>query len=99
LTIGDGLFAAKVFDKAPAAWNTFGGQLPNSLFFSVDKVSIDCVMHDLLAAELGSALNARAGQYLQLAGQAGLGLYEHGNPWLEPIGTGYQNIRYTRIDI
>ena len=99
LTVGDGLLAARQFNQAPETWSTFGNQVPNSLFFSVDKVSIDCVMHDLLAAELGTGLSTRANEYLQLAEAAGVGVFEKGNPWQEPYGSGYQKIQYVRTEL
>ena len=52
LTIGDGLFVAKVYAWSPSVWATFGNNVPNSLFFSTDQVAIDCVMHDFIAAEM-----------------------------------------------
>jgi len=56
LTVGDGLFAAIDFNSAPQTWTTFGDQLPNSLFFSVDPVAIDCVMHDFVLAQPGTKI-------------------------------------------
>jgi hypothetical protein len=99
LTIGDGLFAARVFDQAPATWVTFGSQLPNSLFLSKDKVAIDCVMYDLIAAELGNGLPGDANNYLRLAGEAGLGIFEQGDPWQTPYGSGYRSIQYIRVEV
>ena len=93
LTVGDGLFAARGFNVAPSLWTTFGDHVPNSLFFSADPVAIDCVMCDLLDTE--TTLPDQADDYLQIAGNAGLGVYERGNPW----GSGYQLIDYLRIDI
>ena len=93
LTIGDGLFAARQFNNKPAVWSTFGNHVPNSLFFATDPVSIDCVMHDFLAAELGSGLTSTANRYLQLAGNAGVGVYESVNPWTQT----YTNINYTKV--
>lgn len=98
LTIGDGLFAARDFQQAPEPWTTFGDKVPNSLFFAKDPVAIDCVMHDLLAAEQVS-LVPDANNYLRLAGEAGLGVFEQGNPWQEPYGSGYQSILYRLLEI
>jgi hypothetical protein len=98
LTVGDGLFAARDFQQPPEPWVTFGDKVPNSLFFAKDPVSIDCVMHDLLAAEQVS-LVPDANNYLRLAGEAGLGVFEQGDPWQEPDGSGYQRIHYRRIEI
>jgi hypothetical protein len=98
LTVGDGLFAARVFNQAPQTWTTFGSKVPNSLLISRDMVAVDCVMRDLLSAEVGSALTAKANNYLRLAGQAGLGVFEQGNPWQMPYGSGYSQIQYLRIE-
>jgi hypothetical protein len=98
LTIGDGLFAARDFQQPPEPWTTFGDEVPNSLFFATDPVAIDCVMHDLLAAEQVS-LVPDANNYLRLAAGAGLGIFEQGNPWQEPYGNGYQQIHYYRVEI
>jgi hypothetical protein len=99
LTVGDGLFAARVFNQAPQTWTTFGGKLPNSLLLSRDIVAVDCVMRDLLAAEVGGALTAKANNYLRLAGEAGLGVFEQGNPWQMPYGSGYSQIQYLRVAV
>jgi hypothetical protein len=99
LTIGDALFAARLFSQAPVPWTTFGDQLPNSLFFAVDPVAVDCVMHDLVIAEPGTAVPDGANNYLRLAAAAGLGVFEAGYPWQEPYGAGYTSIKYTRIDM
>lgn len=95
LTIGDGLCGARGSQEAwPSAWSTFGGSLPNSLFFSTDPVALDCVMADHLRAEPGAGVMAGADDYLKLAQDAGLGTYERGDPW----GGGYQRIEYRKID-
>jgi hypothetical protein len=93
LVVGDGLMAAKQFDAAPATWSTFGNEVPNSLFFATDPVAVDCVMCDLLAAEV--TLPDAADDYLALAEGAGLGVYERGAPW----GTGYNEIDYLKIEL
>jgi uncharacterized protein (DUF362 family) len=91
LTIGDGLFAGNAWNSPALAMQTFGGKPPNSLFFSTDPVAIDCVMYDFLDAEW--QLNADAGNYLRLASEAGMGVYERGDPW----GKGYVLIDYQKI--
>jgi hypothetical protein len=91
LTLGDGLFAAKVLDAAPVPWTTFGDQVPNSLFFATDLVAVDCIMCDFLAAEM--AIPTGADDYLRLASDAGLGVFERGDPW----GSGYSQIDYLTI--
>ena len=93
LTVGDGLFAARGFNVAPSLWTTFGDHVPNSLFFSADPVAIDCVMCDLLDTE--TTLPDQADDYLQIAGNAGLGVFERGDPW----GSGYDLIDYLKIDL
>ena len=78
LTIGDGLFAARHFAQAPVPWTTFDEQLPNSLFFATDPVAVDCLMHDLLIAEPGTSVPDGSNNYLRLAAEAGLGVFEAG---------------------
>jgi hypothetical protein len=95
LTIGDGLFAAKNWVQPPVTWTTFGDQVPNSLFFARDPVAIDCVMHDLLLAEPGTSVCPDSNNYLRLAGEARLGVFEPG----DPHGSGYQRIQYLRIEV
>ena len=94
LTVGDGLFAAKNYTSGPETWTTFGGKLPNSLFFSTDPVAIDCVMHDFVAAEM-TDLTPHANDYLRAAHAGGLGVYEQGSPW----GSGYSQIHYSKIEL
>jgi hypothetical protein len=99
LTIGDALFAARQFAQAPVPWTTFDEQLPNSLFFATDPVAVDCVMYDLILAEPGTSVPQDANNYLRLAAESGVGIFEAGNPWQEPFGSGYASIDYTRIDM
>ena len=94
LTIGDGLFAAKAGTTSPPEpWASFGNDVPNSLFFATDPVAIDCVMCDFLAAE--TSIPATSDDYLRLAGTAGLGAYERGDPW----GSGYNILDYRMIQL
>jgi len=94
LTIGDGLFASRRgATRPPVPWTTFGDRVPNSLFFAQDLVALDCVMFDFLAAETHVPVEAAA--YLQVASNAGLGVFERGDPW----GVGYQQIAYTKITL
>lgn len=94
LILADALFGAKDGTTSPpATWQTFNGQVPNSLFFSLDPVAIDCVMCDFLAAEV--ALPDHTDDYLGLASDAGLGVYERGDPW----GSGYSLIDYYLIEM
>jgi len=99
LTVGDGLLAARYYSQAPEPWNTFGGKVPNSLFFARDPVAADCVMHDLLLVELGSDVPEGTNNYLRLASEANLGVFEQGNPWQLPYGSGYSSVQYTRVEV
>lgn len=95
LVVGDGLFGNRVTNTSPPQpWTTFGGEAPNSLFFAVDPVAIDCVMCDLLEAESGT-IREGSDVYLQIARDAGLGIYERGDPW----GSGYNQIDYMAIEL
>jgi hypothetical protein len=67
--------------------------VPNSLFFATDPVAVDCVMCDFLAAEFNVWPNND--NYLRLADQAGLGVYERGHPW----SAGYSQINYSKIEL
>ena len=62
-------------------------------------MAADCVMHDLLLAELGADVPEGTNNYLRLAGEGGLGIFEQGNPWQEPYGSGYTGIQYSRVDL
>jgi hypothetical protein len=97
LTLGDGLFAATAYTDPPSTWTTFGGNVPNSLFFAKDPVALDCVMCDLLAAE--ATIPNWCDNYLRLAQGAGLGVFERGDPWRQPWGSGYSQISYQRIEL
>jgi len=99
LTVGDALFAARIFNQAPVPWTTFREQLPNSLFFATDPIAVDCIMHDLIIAEPGTAVPEDANNYLRLAADSGLGVFEAGDPWQVPFGNGYSSIDYTRVDM
>ena len=93
LTIGDGLYGDQIRNySVPSPWSTFGGHAPNSLFFAIDPVAIDCVMCDFLQAEGG--IPPGSDDYLRLAATAGLGVFERGDPW----GSGYHQIDYLRIN-
>ncbi|NIV33738.1 MAG: DUF362 domain-containing protein [Anaerolineae bacterium] len=94
LTIGDGLFASKTgTTRAPEPWDSFGDEVPNSLFLAQDPVAIDCVMLDLVAVE--APVSDQADAYLQVASSAGLGTFERGDPW----GAGYTLIAYEKIEV
>lgn len=94
LTIGDGLYGNWESNTTKAKpWRTFGGTAANSLLLSTDPVAIDCVMTDLLHAE--EPVAPAADRYLLAAAQAGLGVYERGDPW----GRGYARIGYVREEV
>jgi hypothetical protein len=94
LTLGDGLFGAwHGYADAPSRWTTFDDAASNSLFFATDPVALDCVMYDILAAE--TTIKDNADVYLSVAADAGLGVFEHGDPW----GSGYSQIDYAKIAI
>jgi uncharacterized protein (DUF362 family) len=102
LTLGDGLYGAfGASSGTPTEWKTFG-DAPNSLFFGTDPVAIDCVMADFLVAE-GVVGAVHTYDYLFCAAEAGFGVCEGsrdepgGDPWQEPYGSGYGNIRYVRL--
>ncbi|MDE3089606.1 MAG: DUF362 domain-containing protein [Chloroflexota bacterium] len=93
LTIGDGLYGARInnYDEIPSPWPTFGNKSPNSLFFSIDPVAIDCVMYDFLEAEGG--VPTGSDDYLKLANASGLGAFEH---W--DVAHQYHTIDYQLIE-
>ncbi len=98
LTLGDGLFGSPWATSSPQPWRTFGGQAPNSLFFSRDRVAVDSVMCDLVRSEFGFASwpsEDRAYDYLRVAQSRGLGTFERGDPW----GSGYQRIEYLKEEL
>lgn len=98
LTIADGIYGSREFQNTPPQpWNTFGDHSPCSLFFSTDPVAMDCVLHDLLKAERGSAQPNTSDSYLKLAASSGLGVFQSGDPWRIPYGSGYSLIDYQRI--
>jgi hypothetical protein len=98
LTIGDGLFGSRGDQfTEPRPWATFGDQAPNSLFFSKDPVAIDCVMYDFLEAEVG--VPSGADDYLVLAAQEGLGVFEHRAPEAYGPEEWYSLIDYVYLDM
>jgi hypothetical protein len=95
LIMADALFCSRNgFDKAPVMWETFGNQPPNSLLFAADPVAIDSVMCDFIDIERGG-LETSTDLYLSIAAQAGLGVYERGNPWTDT----YAQINYLKTDL
>jgi uncharacterized protein (DUF362 family) len=94
LTIGDGLYGARIdnYSEVPSPWPTFGNHSPNSLFFSLDPVAMDCVQYDFLDAEGG--VPTGSDDYLKLASAAGLGDFEHWDAEHQ-----YHTIDYQRIEV
>ena len=94
LTIGDGLYGARFnnYDEVPNPWPTFGDKSPNSLFFSIDPVAIDCVMYDFLDAEGGVPIGSD--DYMQLANAGSLGVFEHWEGSHQ-----YHSIDYPRMEV
>lgn len=87
LTVGDSIFGA--FDNNnersfPTRWVVFSNQSPKSLFLATDPVAIDCVMGDLINQEFiqngYGAIRAASFDYLILAAEDGLGVYDRGDP-------------------
>ncbi len=93
LTVGDGLFATDDAASPAYTMKTFGNKTPNSLFLATDPVALDCVMSDILSAEW--SLPVEGGSYLRLAGEAGLGTFERG----DPRGKGYNKITYQKVEM
>jgi hypothetical protein len=52
-------------------------------------------MADFLRVEPGAGVSAGADNYLQLAQDAGLGIFERGDPW----GGGYRAIEYRKLEL
>jgi hypothetical protein len=98
LTVGDGLYGS-IGDQStkPEAWTTFGNQAPSSLFFSRDPVAMDCVMYDFLEAEVG--VPSGADDYLAVAAQEGLGIFEHRAPEATEPKEWYSLIDYAYLDL
>jgi hypothetical protein len=94
LTVGDGLYGARInnYDEVPSPWPTFGNKSPNSLFFSIDPVAIDCVMYDFLDAEGG--VPDGSDDHLKLANARGFGAFEHWDGAHQ-----YHAIDYRRIEV
>jgi len=103
LTLGDGLFGHwKSVSGTPLRWLTFGNGAPNSLFFSADPVAADSVMADFIDFERQSqgygSLAAKTRDYLRIARKECLGVFEQGDPWKLPKGSGYRKISYEFVN-
>ncbi len=95
LILGDALFAHRTSNTGvPEVWNTFGGEFPNSLFFSTDPVAIDSVMWDFSNDEYTKVSDGQL--YLHRAMELGLGTHEH---WNNPTDKEYANIDFRKFDI
>jgi len=98
LTIGDGLYGSRgAQNSIPAPWTTFDKGSPRSLFFSQDPVAIDSVMYDFLQAEAG--VQNHGDDYLALAANAGLGVFEHRAPGALSREEWYSQIDYRYLDM
>ena len=84
------LFSNSVFGEDVVV--ILNNSVPESVFLSTDPVAIDCVMTDFVYAENPSISDPN---YLPLAGAAGLGVYERGDPW----SSGYNQIDYMKINL
>jgi hypothetical protein len=97
LTIGDGLYGSRGDQgSVPEPWTTFDNDAPRSLFFSQDPVAIDSVMYDFLGAEAG--VSDHADDYLALAAEAGLGVFEHRAAAASDPEDWYDQIDYVYVD-
>ena len=95
LIIGDALFAHRITNSGiPEVWNTFGGEFPNSLFFSSDPVAIDSVMWDFSNAEYAKVTEGQL--YLHRAMEVGLGTHEH---WNNATDKSYTTIDFVKSDM
>jgi hypothetical protein len=106
LILGDGLYGSTgCCDPPIQAWDIFGGDACNSLFFATDPVASDCVMADLVVAEDDRVTREHTYDYIFCAQEAGLGVCEGtrdqpgGDPLRTPYGSGYQDIEYVRVDL
>jgi uncharacterized protein (DUF362 family) len=98
LTIGDGLYGSRGSqDSVPEPWGTFDNDSPRSLFLSQDPVAVDSVMYDFLEDEAG--VQDHGDDYLALAAQAELGMFEHRNPGASHREDWYSQIDYRYLDM
>ena len=96
LIVMDALFGRlNKYGGGPDRWNIFGRANPNRLIVSQDPVALDSVSRAIIKDELisrGEKIHSH--EYLQIANDAGLGVYE------EPDSTGrYKDIKYKEIAI
>ena len=95
LVLGDALYGAwPDNNEPPSRWSSFDYDSPNMLFFGVDPVATDSVMHDWLRRQ--GSFNSAATDVLLVAAAAGLGVYEH---WNNNDDREYQVIDYVEVDL
>ncbi len=91
LTVCDALFGSCThLWSPPSAWPTCSGS-PNTILLSTDPVAMDCVVGDMLLAQ--NAIPEESLDYLRLASDAGMGVYDRANE----VGE-YAAIDLVRID-
>ncbi|MBU2099706.1 MAG: DUF362 domain-containing protein [Candidatus Micrarchaeota archaeon] len=99
LILGDGIYGGFNYSHPIRRWISFGNNAPKTLFFSTDPVAIDSVMFDYLKREdaVNGEFNIKngAGDILQVAENAGLGIYEH---WNNNNDRDYATIDYIELD-
>jgi len=76
--------------------DTWGRGISSYLTMMYERLKL---MHDLLAAEPETNVVEGSNNYLRLAEEAGLGIFEQGDPWQTPYGSGYQKIDYVRVEL
>ena len=94
LIVGDALYGT-IGDnnKHAERWSTFGSDSPNMLFLAVDPVAVDSVMYDYLDRQ--RSVSSKAQEYLMIAANKGLGVYER---WNNDSSREYTAIDYVEVD-
>lgn len=91
------------WSSLPVQSRTIFGGAGNSLLFGIDPVAMDCVVADLIIAEV-LASKAHFYDYLFCAQEAGLGVCGStrddpgGDPLRAPYASGYSDIEHIRVD-
>jgi hypothetical protein len=76
LAICDGLYGNyQHLWGVPPRWPQFDNDAPSTIVLGTDPVAVDCVCHDILYRE--GNIDHRSDDYLVLAGNLGLGVFEH----------------------
>jgi len=98
LTIGEAIYGGVSSNNTTIRrWNSFGGELPEMLFFAVDSVAIDSVMYDYLKREtIFTQWDPLAGDYLLLSEAQSLGIHD---TWNNNDDRQYSLIEYIEIDL